>query len=369
MAIPWSEADFGNEEKNAAIAVIRSGWLTQGKETQAFEKELADYLGVTNVILLVNGTSALMAALIANNIGYGDEVIVPSFTFIATINSIIGVGAKPVLADCDRKTWNMTPEEAQKYITKRTRAIMPVDVAGLSVDIKGFRKLCRDYKLVLIEDCAEAIGAEHSEGKIGSLGHPSIFSFHWAKVITSIEGGCVAVNDKKVANRIKSIRNLGRSELYDPKKHGPHYPFDSYGLNLRSNDVFSAIGRVQLAKIERYLKHREKLANYYRDRLKNYFEFQEIPNYVKRHANMFFAILAPANRRNKIVHLLFKTGIATRITFPPTHLTSWYKKMFNVSKLKNTEDLGERIISIPIGNKIKISQAEKVVSALKRALS
>lgn len=368
MVIPWSEADFGKEEKDAAIAVVRSGWLTQGNETKAFEKELADYLGVKNIILLANGTSALLAALIANNIGYGDEVIVPSFTFIATINSIIGVGAKPVLADCDLKTWNMTPEDSQKYISRRTRAIMPVDVAGMSVDIKGFRKLCRGYKLALIEDCAEAIGAEHSEGKIGSFGHASIFSFHWAKVITSIEGGCVAVNNKKAANDIRSIRNLGRSELYDPKKHGPHYPFDSYGLNLRTNDVFSAIGRVQLAKIDKYLKHREKLANYYRERLKNYFEFQEIPDYVKRHANMFFAILAPANKRNRIMQLLFGAGISTRITFPPTHLTKWYRKMFDVTKLKNTEELGKRILSIPIGNKIKISQVEKVISTLKRAL-
>lgn len=366
--IPWSKADFGVEEKAAAFRVIRSHWLTQGVETEKFEEELADYLGVKDVVLVNNGTSALMAALIANKIGQGDEVIVPSFTFIATINSIIGVGAKPVLTDCDLKTWNLTPEEAQKHISKKTRAIMPVDIAGMPIDIEGFRKLCRDYKLTLIEDCAEAMGAKHVRGKVGSFGHASIFSFHWAKVITSIEGGCVAVNNKKAANDIRSIRNLGRSELYDPKKHGPNYPFDAYGLNLRTNDVFSAIGRVQLAKIDRYLEHRERLVNYYKERLKNYFEFQAIPDYVKRHANMFFAILAPANKRNGIMQSLFRAGISTRITFPPTHLTKWYRKMFDVYKLKNTEKLGNRILSIPLGNKITIAQVEKVISALKRAL-
>lgn len=366
--IPWSKADFGRAEKAAARRVINSGWLTQGEETERLEEELANFLGVKYTVLVSNGTSALMTALIAHNIGHGDEVIVPSFTFIATINSIIGIGAKPVLTDCDIKTWNLTPEEAHKYISKKTKAIMPVDIAGMPIDIEGFRKLCKDYKLALIEDCAEAMGAEHVKGKVGSFGHASIFSFHWAKVITSIEGGCVAINDKKIANSIRRLINLGRAELYNPKKHGAYYSFDAFGLNFRTNDVFSAIGRVQLAKINRYLEHRKSLVNYYKDRLRNYFEFQAIPDYVKQHANMFFAILVPGNKRDKIMESLFRAGISTRITFPPTHLTKWYREMFDVTELKNTEELGKRILSIPIGNKIKISQVEKVISTLKRAL-
>ena len=338
--IPWSRADFGRAEKAAALRVINSEWLTQGQETERFEDELANYLGGKYAVLVNNGTSGLMAALIANNIGHGDEVIVPSFTFIATINSIIGVGAKPVLADCDIKTWNLTPEEAQKYISKKTKAVMPVDIAGMPIDIEGFRKLCKGYKLALIEDCAEAIGAEHINGKIGSFGHYSIFSFHWAKVITSIEGGCVVVNDINIANHLRSIRNLGRPELYNPKKHGAHYPFDTFGLNFRTNDVFSAIGRVQLTKIDRYLKHRRSLVNHYKNQLKDYFEFQEIPDYVKNHANMFFAILTPGNKRDKIMKSLFDAGISSRITFPSTHLNLWHKKMFRGIKLKNTEKLG-----------------------------
>ena len=365
--ITWSKADFGAVEKRAAFRVIRSGWLTQGEETEKFEEELANYLGVKYVVLLNSGTSALMAALIAHNIGHGDEVIVPSFTFIATINSIIGVGAKPVLADCDIKTWNLTPEEAQKHISKKTKAIMPVDIAGLPIDVAGFRKLCRDYKLTLIEDSAEALGAEHIKGKVGSFGHASIFSFHMAKVVTSVEGGCVVVNDKKIAIATRHIRNLGRAELYNLKKHGAHLAFNAYGLNFRMNDVFSAIGRVQLAKIDQYLKHRKLLVSHYKERLKNYFEFQEVPDYVKKHANMFFAILAPGNKRDRIMKSLFNADISSRITFPPTHLNKWHRKMFNV-KLKNTEELGKRILSVPLGNKISVSQVEKVILALKKAL-
>src|SRR5579872_874036 len=167
MNIPWSRADFGSEEQRAAIKVIRSGWLTQGKETSQFEQELSSYLGVKYSILLNSGTSALMAALMANNIGYGDEVIVPSFTFVATVDAILGVGAKPVFADCDLKTWNLTPQEAEKHISKKTKAVMPVDIAGLPIDVVGFRKLSKNYKINLIEDCAEGIGAEHTKGKIG----------------------------------------------------------------------------------------------------------------------------------------------------------------------------------------------------------
>ena len=366
--IPWNKADFGRAEKAAALRIISSGWLTQGEETERFEEELANYLGAKYVVLASNGTCALMAALIAHNIGHGDEVIVPSFTFIATINSIIGVGAKPVLADCDIKTWNLTPDEAQKYISKKTKAIMPVDIAGMPIDIEGFRKLCRDYKLTLIEDCAEAMGAEHIGGKVGSFGHASIFSFHMGKIVTSVEGGCVAVNDKENDSAIRRIRNLGRSELYNSKKHGIYYPFNAYGLNFRTNDIFSAVGRVQLAKIDRYLKHRKRLVNYYKKQLKNHFEFQEAPDYVKQHANMFFAILTHGNKRNRIMKSLLNANISSRVTFPPTHLNKWHKKMFNVGKLKNTEELGKRVISIPLGNKITISQVEKVVSVLQKAL-
>lgn len=368
QTIPWSEAEFGREEKGAAFKVIRSGWLTQSKETELFENELANYLGVPHAIVLNSGTSALIASLISHGITKGDEVIVPAYTFIATVNSIVAVGAKPVLVDSDLETWNMTPAEAEKHITKKTKAIMPVDVAGMPIDIEGFRKLAKKYKLALIEDAAQAIGAEYKGKKIGSFGHTSIFSFHMAKVVTTVEGGAVVTDDPKIADLIRRMRNHGRSELYQPRKHGTEYHFEGFGLNLRINDVLSAIGRVQLKKISKFLKQRNMLANFYKKNLGDIFEFQKVPDYVTVHPNMIFPILTDKKRRDEINRKLLEAGIGTRITWLPAHKQKWHQKQYKNLKLKNAEEIASRVISIPIGNKITLKQAARVVETLKKAV-
>ena len=366
MFIPWSKPDFGNLEKRAAIRVIKSGWLTQGKETEAFEYELSRYLGVKHVVAVNSGTSALIAALLAHDIGPGDEVIAPSFTFIATVNSIIAVGAKPVLVDCNQNTWDISCDVVERHITKKTRAIMPVDVAGMPIDVDGFRKLSRKYKIPLIEDAAQAIGAVYIGKKIGSFGHATIFSFHMAKLLTTVEGGCVAVNDQQIADRIRMIRSHGRKELYVFKKHGTEYNFDGFGLNLRFNDVQASIGRVQLKKINKAILHRSELVNLYKKELEGLFEFQQIPSYVTTHANFIFGILCQKNKRDFINKKLYEKEISTRITWLPAHLQKWHKDYFGSLKLKNSENLSSRIISIPLGNGLSFKEAEKVIGVLKK---
>ena len=212
--IPWSEPDFGISEKKAVNKVLAEGWLTQGKETSLFEKEISSYVGAKHTVVVSNGTMALMAAMMAHGIGPGDEVITPSFTFIATINAILGVGAKPVLADSDLGTWNLKVEEAEKYITKKTKAIMPVHIAGLPIDLDVFKKLARKKKLILIEDSAEALGAKYKNKNVGGHCTTSVFSFHMAKLVTSVEGGCVVTDSFEFANKIRMIRNHRRRELY-----------------------------------------------------------------------------------------------------------------------------------------------------------
>ena len=368
MAIPWSEADFGRAEKAAAFRVIRSGWLTQGKETELFEKELARYLGVDYAVVTNSGTSALIASLLSHGIGPGDEVIVPTYTFIATVNSVLAIGAKPILADSHRDYFDITPDTCERLITKRTRAIMPVDVMGMPIDVVGFRKLCRKYKLALIEDGAQAIGAEYKGRKIGSWGHSTIFSFHMAKVVTAVEGGCVVTNNKSVADGVRMIRNHGRLEFYQPRKHGTEYNFEGFGLNFRINDVLSAIGRVQLAKVNRALAHRKRLVAFYKKELANLFEFQKIPEYVTVHANMIFAILCPKGRRDYINQKLFDAGVQTRITWPCAHKQKWHRLYFGKVSLPSAEEISERILSIPIGNKISLDQASRVVKVLRQSL-
>lgn len=366
--IPWSEAEFGKDEKRAAFRVIRSGWLTQGRETEAFEGEISKYLGVRHTIVTNSGTSALIAALLAYGIGPGDEVIVPSYTFIATVNSVLAVGARPVLADCDAESFDISADTCSRLITKRIKAIMPVDIMGMPIDVEGFRKLARAYHIHLIEDSAQAIGAEYKGKKIGSFGHPSIFSFHMAKVVTAVEGGCVVTNDDRIANRVRMIRNHGRTELYQMQKHGTEYNFDGFGLNMRINDVLSAIGRVQLKKIDKSLKHRKRLVDFYKNELEGIFDFQKIPDYVSVHANMIFAILCPQGMRDRINQKLFNAGISTRITWPCAHKQKWHKRYFGRIRLPNSENISSRILSIPIGNAITLSQAAQVVKVLKKAV-
>lgn len=366
MNIAWSKPDFGQAEKRAAISIIKSGWLTQGLETEKFEKELVEYTGAKYAVVLNSGTSALIASLLAHNIGPGDEVIAPSFTFIATINSILAVGAKPVLVDCDIETWNLDPVEAAKFVTKRTKAIMPVDVCGMPIDIAGFRKICREHNIVLIEDAAQAIGAQYKKKRIGGFGHTTILSFHMAKLVTMVEGGAVLTNDKNIAKRVQEIRNHGRSELYKFKKHGLEYHFDSFGLNMRTNDLFSAIGRVQLSKIEQALQDRQKFVDFYKEKLSELFDFQQIPNYVSKHGNMIFAILTKRNLRDLINKKLYDEGISTRITWLPAHLQKWHRTYFGRIKLPNTESISTKIISLPLGNKISLKDAKYVVNVLKK---
>lgn len=364
--IPWSEPDFGAEEKKAVNRVLSVGWLTQGNETVLFEKEISKFTGAKHAIVVNNGTMALIAALMAYGIGPGDEVITPSFTFIATINAILGVGAKPVLADSDLGTWNMTAGEAEKYITRKTRAIMPVHVAGLPVDIDEFKKLARKYKLALIEDSAEALGARYKKKNVGGHGTTSIFSFHMAKLVTSVEGGCIVTDNPLIAKKIKMIRNHGRSELYKERKHGTEYSFEGFGLNMRMTDILSSIGRVQLTKIGRVLKHRQGLVDLYKKELGGKFEFQEIPPYATVHANMFFAFLTNKSLRSKIQKSLFGKGISTRVTFTPAHLQTWHKRHFKNRRFKNAENIFERILSVPLGNRITQAQVEKVIKELKK---
>ncbi len=366
MPIPWSEPDFGKEEKRAVNRVLSFGWLTQGKETELFEGELAKYTGAKHAIVVSNGTMALLAALLAYDIGPGDEVITPSFTFIATVNSILGVGAKPVLADCDLKTWNLSPAEAEKLITKRTKAVMPVHIAGMPVDIDGFKKLCRKYKIHLIEDGAEALGAGYKSKRVGGTGTTTIFSFHMAKLVTTVEGGCVVTDNNKLAERIKMIRNHGRKDLYQERRHGTEYSFEGFGLNMRMTDILATIGRVQLAKIDKTLRHRKKLVEIYKRELGNKYEFQEVPQYVTNHANMFFAVICAKNSRQKIQKRLLAKGVSTRVTFTPVHQQRWHKKLFPAARFKNSEEIYSRILSLPLGNKISEAQVEEVLKILKR---
>lgn len=341
IKVPWSPPAIEKEEKEAAIRVINSGWLTQGKETQKFEEELADYISCKHVIVMNNGTSALIASLLAEGIGKGDEVLVPSLTFIASVNAITAVGATPVLVDSNLKTFNTTPELMQDKLTNKTKAILPVDVAGMPIDIDKIRKFADENNLKIIEDAAQGIGASYKGKKLGSFDHTTIFSFHMAKTITTIEGGCITTNDDEISKKCRMIRNHGMQATYN---YGMH------GLNFKTTDIQSAIGKEQLKKISKYLAVRNKIANIYTKELKNFGEFQHVPEYVTSHSRMLFGILVEKDKRDEINKKLNGNGIDTRICWPPAHKQNHHSKIFTNENLPNAEYISSKIINLPMGN-------------------
>lgn len=361
MKINWSSPTIGEEEKKAVQRVLDSGWLSQGPETKAFERELGSFVGnIKYCVVVNNGTSALIAALLANNIGPEDEVIIPAHTFIAPINAVLAVGAKPILVDADPLTWNITPDIAKKVITSKTKAILPVNVAGMPVDIYGFQDLSKKKNISLIVDAAESFGGEYNHRLIGDIHfeHTSIFSFHIAKQLSTIEGGCIFTDNEEIHDKCRMIRDHGMNGRYN---------FATFGLNFRITDIQSAIGREQLKKVPKALKHRAQCVALYKKYLGNQFDYQQIPDYVTKHPNLFFGILTklfgtPENR-NKLVNRLNKAGIDTRICWPYILDQQFHKTIFS-GQYDVAKNLSERIITLPLSNSISFEDIKTVCNTI-----
>jgi perosamine synthetase len=356
VGVPWSEPDIGEEERRAVLAVLESGWLGMGPKTKEFERGICEYTGAREAVVVNNGTSALVAALLANGIGPGDEVLVPTYTFAATVNSVLAVGAKPVLLDCDPQTFNVTPEIVESELRDHplAKALLFVDVAGQPCDLDALTELAHRRSLVLIEDAAEAFGAGYRGRRVGAFDHTTIFSFHIAKQMTSVEGGAVVTHDHDVAARARLIRSHGEGT--------EKYVHVAFGLNFRPTDLLSAIGTIQLKKVDKYLALRNDLARRYRDFLAPYLQFQEVPAYVTQPTWMIFMALA-TNReeRDAYIRWLSAHGIDTRIPWPPVHAQPYYVQRFGASIFPSADDAYARVLSLPMGNGLAMEQVQSVV--------
>jgi dTDP-4-amino-4,6-dideoxygalactose transaminase len=355
MKIRWAPPLITKEEKKSVSKVFDSNWFTQGPVTESVEKKICEITKSKYAVMTNNGTSALICSLLAHDIGPGDEVIVPSFTFVATVNAILSVGAKPILVDCDPETFNTEIKFIQDKVTKKTKAILPVDVSGMPVDINSFQDFANKNNLELIRDSAEGLGAEYNNFQIGSFNHTSIFSFHMAKIVSGVEGGCVITNKKQIAEKLKLIRSHGDAGQYDSK---------IFGLNFRISDIHSAIIFEQLKKLNSFLKHRQKIAKLYKNELTD-FKFQKIPDFVTCHPYMLFAILVSPKKRNSLNNYLNTNGIETRICWPPVHKQKYHSKIFNDS-FPNSEKIFSKIINLPMGNGLSEDNAMFVVESIKK---
>jgi len=367
MEVPFAKPWFGGGESEAVAEVIASGWLTQGPKVQEFERAFAERVGAADAVATTSCTTALQLSLYVSGVGPGDEVIVPSLSFIATANAVWQCGATPVFADIDPATCNLDPAAVERAVTPRTRAVMPVHQVGLPADMDAFAELAERFGLVVVEDAACAIGAEHRGRPIGSLGNLACFSFHPRKVITCGEGGMIAVGDSALAERLRRLRQhaMDRSAL---DRHGAdevvveHYP--ERGWNARMTDLQAAIGLRQLADLETILAERRRLAERYNELLAPLpgVEIPREPVYAKRTWQSYPVRIAPEAglSAGELMNALLRDGVATRRGIMAIHLERSYEG--TAGPLPHTEAAARDFVLLPLFPGLTEDQQDFVVA-------
>lgn len=364
MKIPMANPNIGEEEARAVYEVVKSGWLNEGKKVEEFETNFAEYIGTKHAVAFFNGTVALHAVLHALGIKNGDEVIVPSFTFISTANSVLFTGAKPVFADIDENTFNISPEDIANKITNKTKAIIPVHYAGQSADMKELMELAEDHNLYLIEDAAEAHGAEYANKKVGSFGTAAMFSFTPTKNITTGEGGMITTNDSDLAKNLRIIKNHGQIEQYN------HVVL---GYNYRMTEMQGAIGIEQLKKLPDIILKKQHNQQYLTNKLSQIKGI--IPPYVSpncNHVYMIYSIMIDEElieiERDQLIVKLHENGISSKIYFPPAHTQTLYKNLGYEVSLPITEKVYRKILSLPCYSKLNINELDYMIKTIKEII-
>lgn len=347
--IYWDEADV-----NRVLDVIRQGmfWAT-GPNIEQFESLAAEYLGRGYAVAFNSGTSALHAVLLACGIKGGDEVIVPSFTFIATANSVLFVGAKPVFADIEKKTYGLDPEDVGRKITGKTKAIMPMHYGGSSCQIRELKEIAADHKLLLLEDAAESLGTRINDELVGSFGDAAMFSFCGNKVITTGEGGMIVTDQRDVYEKLKLIRSHGRLETEDYFTSVRTGDYVMLGYNWRMSNITAALGVTQLEKLNKLIEMRRKNAAYMSKNLSDMSEI-EPPNPPEGvfHVYQMYTVRVRGGEKTRdgLRDHLAEKGVMTKVYFSPVHLTHFYREKFGFKggELPVTEELSNRVLSLPM---------------------
>jgi perosamine synthetase len=368
MQVAFAKPHFPGGEAAALAAVIESGWVAQGPRVAEFERAFAERVGAPYAVATSSCTTALHLALYALGVGPGDEVIVPSLSFIATANSVWQCGATPVFADVDPATGNLSPEAAARAITPRTKAIMPVHQVGLPADMDAFFALAEQHSLHIVEDAACAIGASYKGRQIGSLGAPACFSLHPRKVITTGEGGMITVHDEALADRLRKLRQHAM-DLSDLARHGSsEVIFESYperGFNARLTDLQAALGLTQLAALDDILAERRAIAERYTAALAGHphLEAPTDPPYAERTWQSYPVRVRRSSPigRTELMQRLLDDGIATRRGVMAIHHEAPYSAPV---LLPHTERAAEDTLMLPLFCGITEAEQEYVVTRL-----
>ena len=374
MQVPFTRPCFRGDEGSAVAAVIASGWVSQGPRVRAFEAAFADRVGALDAVATTNCTTALQLALFVSGVGPGDEVIVPSLSFIATANAVWQNGATPVFADIDPRTYNLDPAAAERAITSRTKAIMPVHQLGLPADMDPLMALAERHGLHVVEDAACAIGARYRDRPIGSLGPLACFSLHPRKVITTGEGGMIAVRDPAVAGRLRRLRQHAM-DVSDLARHAAtDVVIESYperGWNYRMTDMQAALGLCQLDALDQILADRRRLAERYTAALEDidFVHAPYEPAYAERTWQSYAVTLAPDAPvdRNELMRLLLADGVPTRRGVMAIHEEEAYAGV--PADLPHTEAASRSSLMLPLFAGMTDEQQDHVVGCLARNLA
>jgi len=368
--IPIAEPDLSGNEEKYVIECIRTGWVSsKGKFVDQFEEKFASYVDTRYAIAVSSGTAALHLALVALDIQPGDEIIMPTFTMIACANVAKYLGAKPVLVDSEISTWNIDPDRIEEKITDKTKAIMVVHIYGHPADMDPIVKIAKKYGLYVIEDAAEAHGAEYKGKKVGSIGDIGCFSFYANKIITTGEGGMVTTNDDKIAEKVRKLRDQGYN--LNMRKWLIH---DVVGYNYRLTNLQAAIGLAQLERIEEFVNRHRENAYYYNSLLSD-IRGVSLPPEMLWAKNVYWMYTILVNEevtgitRDDLMKKLETYGIDTRAAFLPIHLQLPYRDIYVNEKYPVAELLGKRGINLPSGNSTTKKDIEYVALCIKEVIN
>ncbi len=374
--VPFYRQSFGREETREIVDTVKSGWVTTGKKARQLEQNIAGYLGANHTVAVNSCTAAMHLLLRASGIGPGDEVITTPYTFVATTEAILYTGATPAYCDIDYHTLNIEAETAANKVTKKTRALLPVHIAGLPVHMDGFLRLARDNKIKLFDDAAHALGAEYKGRKIGSIGDGSAFSFYATKNLTTGEGGMAATRHKRLAEKIKllSLHAMSKSAWGRYSKGGQwRYDVLDLGYKYNMSDLAASLGLAQFGKFEKLQALRGRAAARY---MKNLSEVKEImlPTVedCSTHAWHLFMIRLRLDRlninRDRFIHELNRHNIGTSVHFIPLFLQSHYRRHLKLDKhdFPNAYRAYREVVTLPFFPDLKPPEIDYVCGVIKK---
>ncbi|MGH9115623.1 MAG: DegT/DnrJ/EryC1/StrS family aminotransferase [Acidimicrobiales bacterium] len=364
--IRLAHPDVGDEEIEAVTRVLRTPVLTMGPETEAFESEVAAYHGTGHGVALANGTVALIALFDSLGIGRGDEVIVPSLTFVSTVTSLVYAGAKPVFADVDPETFCVDPAAVERLVGRHTKAILAVHYGGQPADLAELATIATENRIVLLEDAAEAHGATYRSRHIGTWGAAAMLSFTPTKNITTGEGGMILTDHEDLARRLRLVRNHGQTAPYE---------HSFLGCNWRITEMQAAMGRAQLAKLDAILARKRALAAEL-DGLVSAIDGVEAPMVRpdRDHTHMLYTVrlATDAPGRDTVAHEMALRGIETKVYFPPVHRQPLFARTPQgaaaEARLAVTNDLAGRILSLPIHSRLTSGELAEIAGALNESM-